>query len=652
MNKVKHGVMSPSGEKQIPLEPSTERILCQALNVVGTQSSSYAGSDVNLKKIAKKRRGAGGTVDVEYTKSSKEYLQKAQQSLRQDSGNNSSAEFSSSLNPSSCANDSSLNSPADQSSSDPYGYEDPDAAPRKFTVPAHRSFSQPAISSSGNPYGYGDPASSNPYGYGDAAPSKNPYGYGDTTASNSYGYGDATPSTNPYGYEDPDAAPTIRRRGPARRRGSVTKFSIQAAAAASVVTDRILQKTNFLSQQSYGESQNKSMRRSTCAHVPSSDDRFNRASMDTENCNDSPPVVFASGDMKPTTPKRQASFGDPLEKAREALNESAVNIGKPNDSFGNSNEQASSGKSSPMALDVFENSKFTVAAPQRPRPRRRGPAFDISEEPQTESSMEPENEQLEGPNSTFRLPVQSSLNVQETPISSLGPEIETSLNDVHESESRWSLIVPDQSFGHRVPQRSSSNHSFKKQFMSPKRSGSLRSLSRAAANLRKDKGESSMHDSVGSVASWDDNSFHTPQAAKFQSPNWRRKYGRSNSIGSIGSECDSLASDMESLCSISVRTDDRPGLPSPAPSFKKCVVNRTPSKLSRHNSNGSLFGSRPKDNGDDDGSVSALKALNLENTSKQSFGVARPANPNAPCRSYSGDRLRVLRDQKVVREQH
>jgi len=646
--------MSPSGEKQLPLEPSTERILCQALNVVATQSSSYAGSDVNLKKIAKKRRGVGGTVDVEYTKSSKEYLQKAQQSLRQDSGNNSSEEFSSSPNPAGLANESLTSTATDQSSSNLYGYEDPDAAPRKYTGPAHRSFSQPAISSAGNPYGYGDPASSDPYGYGDAPPSKNPYGYGDTPASNPYGYGDATPS-NPYGYEDPDAAPTIRRRGPARRRGSVTKFSIQAAAAATAVTDRILQKTNLLSQRTSGEGMNRPMRRSTCAHAPPSDGRFNRMSTDTGKRNDSPPMIFdrpSSGDMKPTTPKRQASFGDPLEKARQAQSESDGNIGKPNDNFETTNGLASNtGRSSPMAVDALENSRFTVSAPQRPRPRRRGPAFNLSEEPQVDTMVSKHAEQ-EGPNSTFRPPVRSSLNARKIQGSSLGPEMETSLNDVHESESRWSLIVPDQSLGHRVPQRSSSNHSFKKQFMSPKRSGSLRSLSRAAANLRKDKGESSMHDSVGSVASWDDNSFHAAQASKYQSPNWRRKYARSNSVGSLGSECDSLASDMESLCSISVRTDDRPGLPSPAPSFKKCVVSRTPSKLSRHNSNGSLFGSRPKDNSNDDGSVAALKALNLENTSKQSFGVSRAANPNAVCRSYSGDRLRVLRDQKVVREQH
>lgn len=649
--------MSPSGDKQLPLEPSTERILCQALNVVSTQSStyssSYSGSDVNLKKIAKKRRGAGGTVDVEYTKSSKEYLQKAQESLRQESGGNSSAEFSSNSNPPSI--ESSAPTTTGQSSSNPYGYEDPDAAPRKLSGPAHRSFSQPAISSTGNPYGYGDPAASNPYGYGDPTAS-NPYGYGEAASSkNPYGYEDAAPS-NPYGYEDPDAAPTIRRRGSARRRGSVTKFSVQAAAAASAVTDRILQKTNLLAQKKNGDAQNRRMRRSTCAHVPSSGGRFKRSSLNTGTRNDSPPTVSdrpTIGDMRPTTPRRQASFSDPLQRAKQALSQSSESTWKPNESIGNATEKASStGRGSPMAVDASENSKFTVAAPQRPRPRRRGPAFAVSAEPRADA-MDSEQVQQEQSNSTLP-PVQSGLSEQKAPESSLGPEIETSLNDVEGSEARWSLIVPDQSLGHRLPQRSSSNHSFKKQFMSPKRSGSLRSLSRAAANLRKDKlPESSMHDSVSSVASWDDNSFEAPPASKYsRSPNWRRKYGRSNSVGSIGSECDSLASDMESLCSISVRTDDRPGLPSPAASFRKCIVNRTPSKLSRHNSGGSLFGSRPKDNSTDDGSVSAMKALNLEKTSKQSFGAARAANPNAVGRSYSGDRLRVLRDQKVVREHH
>lgn len=89
-------------------------------------------------------------------------------------------------------------------------------------------------------YGYEE---ANPYGYGEAAPSDasklgyestsdNKYGYESTdnihTPSSShgdndpYGYGDS----NPYGYGDDSQAeaPPVRERP--RRRGSVTKFSL------------------------------------------------------------------------------------------------------------------------------------------------------------------------------------------------------------------------------------------------------------------------------------------------------------------------------------------------------------------------------------------------------------------------------------------
>jgi len=323
----------------------------------------------------------------------------------------------------------------------------------------------------------------------------------------------------------------------------------------------------------------------------------------------------SSGDMKLVKPKRQASFGDPLEMAEQAQQIIANNASKPSE------------ESNPMAVD-------TVTVPQRGRTRRRQAALNVSAEPRSHATK-----------------AESSF--QETSSSSLGPEIETTLNDEKGSESRWSLIVPDHSVGHSAPKRSSSNHSFKRQFITPKRSGSLHSLSRAAMNLRKDNPETSLNDSIGSGLSWDDDSMQAPIPKFHQSPNWRgnRKYPRSNSVGSLGSACDSLASDMESLCSISVRNDDKPVL-SPVASFKKCIVSRTPSKISRHNSNGSLFGSRAKDNSNDDGSVAALKALKRDKMAKQQYGVSRKGNPNALGRSYSGDRLRVLRDQKLVRDHH
>jgi hypothetical protein len=86
-------------------------------------------------------------------------------------------------------------------------------------------------------YGYEE---ANPYGYGEATPSDasklgyestsdNKYGYESTETNGSshsnndpYGYGDS----NPYGYGDDSQAEAPRARERPRRRGSVTKFSL------------------------------------------------------------------------------------------------------------------------------------------------------------------------------------------------------------------------------------------------------------------------------------------------------------------------------------------------------------------------------------------------------------------------------------------
>jgi hypothetical protein len=651
MNRLEYSLMSPSGDKQRPKDPSAERILCEALNVVSTEPSSYGLTpEVNLKKIAKKRRGACGTVDVEYTKSSKEYLQKAQQSLKQYAGyasTNSSTEFSTA---SSASNPHGYEDPdatttTNQSSSNLYGYEDPDNAPVKRLGPAHRSFSQPIIQSSSNPYGYGDP---------DPSPSKQ------------------------YGYEDPDAAPTIRRRGPARRRGSVTKFSVQAAAAATAATDRILKKTNVLHQKEVFSSseptlpvngeREPTLRRSD-GLLSTSRGRFGRMSMDAV-----PPSANSEkcpgSDIKPITPKRQPSLRGsqrtvhdaaltPPQSRKKPLSDGAPKV----EDYGYGDQDAKSSPDSstgaPERMEITQNTASTSAnpygygesaAPERPRNRprahRRGSVTKFSLEAQAKV-ITSEPMKLEPVHSTVGPDKEIALNDEPMISSTLGPETETTLNDVQGADSRWSLIVPDQACGHKAPQRTSSNHSFKQKFLSPTRSGSLRSISRAAARLRKDS-ESSMHESLGSNGSWDS------AKPSGRSASWRRTCTRSNSIGSIGSDCDSLASDMISLCSISVRNDDRPGAPSPAASFKKSIVSRTPSKLEGHNSNGSLLGVRStgmQADDEDDNSVAALKGLNLENA-KKSYGVSSAINSNRPvCRSYSGERLRILRDQQLLHDQ-
>jgi hypothetical protein len=716
MNRLEYSVMSPSGDKERPNDPSTERILCQALNVVSTEQSSYGLTDeVNLKKIAKKRRGASGTVDVEYTKSSKEYLQKAQQSLRQDASyasTNSSTEFSlsSTTNPYGYE-DPDATTTTNQSSSNLYGYEDPDTAPVNRCGPSHRSLSQPTIQSSSNPYGYGDP---------DPSPSKQ------------------------YGYEDPDAAPTIRRRGLARRRGSVTKFSVQIAADANAATDRILKKTNVLHKKEVFSSPEptlpvngeRSPRRSAgLGLLSTSRGRFGRMSMDAV-----PPKAniekCPGSDIKPITPKRQPSLrgfqrtvhaaaSTPPQSRKKPLSAGALKV----EDYGYGDQDAKSSSDSdtgaPERMEIAQHTASTSAnpygygesaAPEQPRRRESVTKFSLEAQakvitsepmksepvystvgPYKEIPLNDESERMEIAQPTastsanpygygesaapeqprrresvtkFSLeaqakvitsepvksePVYSTVGpYKEIPLndepllsSTLGPETVTPLNDVTGTDSRWSLIVPDQACGHKAPQRTSSNHSFKKNYLSPKRSGSMRSIARAAARLRRET-ENSMHESMGSNSSWD--SAKPPGG----STSWRRTCARSNSIGSIGSDCDSLASDMISLCSISVRNDDRQGAPSPAASFKKSIVSRTPSNLEAQNSDGSLLGVRStamQADDEDDGSVAAMKAFNLEDA-KKSYGVPSAINSNRPvCRSYSGERLRVLRDQQLLRDQ-
>jgi hypothetical protein len=87
-------------------------------------------------------------------------------------------------------------------------------------------------------YGYSDQPMD--YGYGDAAPDMD-YGYGDANPDDAdYGYGDACtkPEDAEYGYGDAKAEEAPTRRP--KRRGSVTKFSLEpetSLTAASVIND-------------------------------------------------------------------------------------------------------------------------------------------------------------------------------------------------------------------------------------------------------------------------------------------------------------------------------------------------------------------------------------------------------------------------------
>ncbi|OEU13543.1 hypothetical protein FRACYDRAFT_241882 [Fragilariopsis cylindrus CCMP1102] len=219
-------------------------------------------SSPSLRKIAKKRRKEAGGISFHHTKSSKEYLRKAQEAYQRLHINNGpeqqiqqkqqrekdQQELSDALDSDSDSDtdpidsgffypdDVPSHSQSSTSSSDPidYGYGDPDC------VPSRSSSTDPPID-----YGYGDP---------DDVPSRS----SSTDPPIDYGYGDPddvpsrSSSTDPpidYGYGDPDAAvpqhpqhQQSRRGGPFRRRNSVTKFSADAAniVAAKAATQRMM----------------------------------------------------------------------------------------------------------------------------------------------------------------------------------------------------------------------------------------------------------------------------------------------------------------------------------------------------------------------------------------------------------------------------
>jgi hypothetical protein len=222
-------------------------------NDKGKPTPTIASSPPSIRKIAKKRRKEAGRTSFHHTKSSKEYLRKAQeayqqlqinepeqQKQQQQQREKEKQELSEALNSSDSDTD-----PID------YGYGYPDDVP---IVPSRSSSTDPID------YGYGDP---------DDLPSRS-----SSTDPIDYGYGDPddvpsrSSSTDPidYGYGDPDAAPPqqlqhqqSRRGGPARRRNSVTKFSVDAAniVAAKAATQRIMLLKPGLMSLARGHSKNK-----------------------------------------------------------------------------------------------------------------------------------------------------------------------------------------------------------------------------------------------------------------------------------------------------------------------------------------------------------------------------------------------------------
>jgi len=173
-------------------------------------------AQLSFRKIAKKRRKAGGRSSFHHTKSSKEYIRKAQEAYQR-------------LKISEQEQQNHRNHQAELESGREIG-EKPVNQCKKDNSESKTEISIKSKDSDVIDYGYGDTS--------------------DTQTKNSvdYGYGDPVNSQThqkfDYGYGDPSGGrPQFPRRvGRARRRNSVTKFSLEAAnvVAAQAAAERIL----------------------------------------------------------------------------------------------------------------------------------------------------------------------------------------------------------------------------------------------------------------------------------------------------------------------------------------------------------------------------------------------------------------------------
>jgi len=189
-------------------------------------------AQLSFRKIAKKRRKAGGRSSFHHTKSSKEYLRKAQEAYQrlkiseqqQQNDQNSQPELESGKN----------------------GVQNNKNSPDCSSQTSNKTKEQEEVD-----YGYGDPADSQPTDTTD-------YGYGDTSDSQpqqavDYGYGDPA---------DNEPQPS-RTGGRARRRNSVTKYSLEAAnvVAAQAAAARIMRLKPGLTSASRSTSKTPTRRR-------------------------------------------------------------------------------------------------------------------------------------------------------------------------------------------------------------------------------------------------------------------------------------------------------------------------------------------------------------------------------------------------------
>jgi len=182
-------------------------------NDVPTEPTSHLGNitaQLSFRKIAKKRRKAGGRSSFHHTKSSKEYLRKAQEAYQRLKINEQEQQ-----------NDKSRQQELES------GRDNIENIKNPFKQIEVDASSKPSIKTKDCEiidYGYGDPVENQ---------SKDDHEVSQSQQTIDYGYGDGAVAQTQ----------KLRRGGRPRRRNSVTKFSIEAAnvVAARAAAERILQ---------------------------------------------------------------------------------------------------------------------------------------------------------------------------------------------------------------------------------------------------------------------------------------------------------------------------------------------------------------------------------------------------------------------------
>lgn len=507
----------------------------------------------SLRKIAKKRRKEPDKNGMErssfhHTKSSKEYLRKAQEALKQQQ------ELYESSTSSSSAADSLGDKASEHMHSPRTNFrmlsQVNAAAVMITTSDAPFSRSQSCRNVGASEKAQEDSSASNPYGYEDP----------DATCAASSGQ-----TSDPYGYEDPDCnaariLPFARRMEPARRRGSVTKYSMQAAQAAQKATERImrLQGLNWKgknneetpSTSNAGRSTTPTGRRSHPRHATES--RYptdsctpqtggveqtvmpipiRRRSIPMDNwVAESTPVVAKSDAMDVSNPygyEDMAMAGVnalSMKTTEDAPSSNPYGYGDPDAAVSSTNTDSSS--SNPYGYGDNDTLPRQPAR-RHPRARRRGSVtkFSLDAAAQTASSFESENsapveevmpEMLKGsedfvmalkPPAVGRPFGLAPKNRRRVGVLSTGTDVDQESSGGILQLRRNNSSSSDQGSPHRA---------------APRRTGSSASARHLARFNAPGRSESFL--SQGSTASWED-------------------------------DADSLAPDMESLCSIHDRGD-------------------------------------------------------------------------------------------------